>query len=62
MKNTHWLVVLDDGETYGSVCGARLVEVTPEIMEEIENGTKIRDLEKEEIEKTIWLEEVDGVE
>ena len=45
---THFLVVLDDGETYTVLEGARIVEVTDEAYDRIQNGAKIRHLDKDD--------------
>ena len=42
MKNTHLLVILSDGETFSGIEGARIVEVTDEVLNAMGNDVRYR--------------------
>jgi hypothetical protein len=42
MKNTHLLVILSDGETFSGAHGAKIVEVTDEVLNAMQNDVRYR--------------------
>lgn len=42
MRNTHLLVILNDGETFSGIEGAKIVEVTDEVLDAMNNDARFR--------------------
>ena len=42
MSNTHFLVILSDGETFSGIEGAKIVEVNDEVLDVMQNDAKYR--------------------